>query len=117
MTLKPFYDRTEDVHVGAYVAYGHTDGKLYADAEHKMKVSAADLGRAFMLGRLIVCDGKNYFAPIAYAETTGVKTYDGTAAKSWSKPLRRFAPASLPRGATGEEGEVFQNGKIRLAQG
>ena len=35
MTLKPFYDRTEDVHVGAYVAYGHTDGKLYADAEHK----------------------------------------------------------------------------------
>ena len=46
--------------------------------------SAADLGRAFMLGRLIVCDGKNYFAPIAYAETTGVKTYDGTAAKSWT---------------------------------
>ena len=58
MTLKPFYDRTEDVHVGAYVAYGHTDGKLYADAEHKMKVSAA--------------------------EATGVKTYDGTAAKSWT---------------------------------
>lgn len=84
MTLKPFYDRTEDVHVGAYVTYGHTDGKLYADAEHKMKVSAADLGRAFMLGRLIVCDGKNYFAPIAYAEATGVKTYDGTAAKSWT---------------------------------
>lgn len=84
MTLKPFYDRTEDVHVGAYVAYGHTDSKLYADAEHKMKVSAADLGRAFMLGRLIVCDGKNYFAPIAYAEATGVKTYDGTAAKSWT---------------------------------
>jgi hypothetical protein len=84
MTLKPFYDRTEDVHVGAYVAYGHTDGKLYADAEHKMKVSAADLGRAFMLGRLIVCDGKNYYAPIAYAEATGVKTYDGTAAKSWT---------------------------------
>ena len=50
MTLKPFYDRTEDVHVGAYVAYGHTDGKLYADAEHKMKVSAADLGRAFTAG-------------------------------------------------------------------
>ena len=79
MTLKPFYDRTEDVHVGAYIAYGHTDGKLYADAEHKVKVSAADLGRAFMLGRLIICDNKNYFAPIAYAEATGVKTYDGTA--------------------------------------
>ena len=70
--------------MGVCVAYVHTDGKLYADAEHKMKVSAADIGRAFMLGRLIVCDGKNYFAPIAYAEATGVKTYDGTSAKTWT---------------------------------
>ena len=53
---------------------------VYARTRH----AAADLGRAFILGRLIVCDGKNYFAPIAYAEATGVKTYDGTAAKSWT---------------------------------
>ena len=42
MTLKPFYDRTEDVHVGAYVAYGHTDGKLYADACLLYTSDAAD---------------------------------------------------------------------------
>lgn len=84
MTLNPFYDRTEDVHVGAYIAYGHTDGKLYADAEHKKKVPAADIGRAFMLGRLVVFDGKNYFAPVSYAEATGVKTTDGTTAKTWT---------------------------------
>ena len=44
MKLNPFYDRTEDVHVGSYIAYGHTDSKLYADAAHKKTVSK--IGRA-----------------------------------------------------------------------
>lgn len=84
MKLNPFYDRAEDVHVGSYIAYGKSDGKLYVDAEFKKTVSITDIGRAFMLGRLIVCDGKNYYAALSYSETTGVKTSDGTTAKTWT---------------------------------
>ena len=74
--LKPYYETGYDLHVANYVAYLHTDKKLYEDEAHKKK---ADVEKAFKLGRLMVVDGAKTYLPIALL-AAGVVCYDGTTA-------------------------------------
>lgn len=71
--MEKFYETGNDLHVASYVVYGHTDGKVYADAKHTVTVTKAELEHAFKLGRLIVNDGTDLLAAVAYG-ITGVKT-------------------------------------------
>lgn len=75
--LKPYYETGYDLHVANYVAYGHTDNKLYEDAEHTTPAKKADVEKAFKLGRLIVLDGAKTYLPVALL-AAGVVVTDGT---------------------------------------
>lgn len=33
--MEKIYETGKDQHVASYIVYGHTDGKVYADAEHE----------------------------------------------------------------------------------
>lgn len=46
------YETGYDLHVANYVAYLHTDKKLYEDEAHKTQAKKADVEKAFKLGRL-----------------------------------------------------------------
>ena len=81
--LKPYYETGYDLHVANYVAYAHTDKKLYEDEAHKTKAKLADVEKAFKLGRLLIVDGAKSFAPVALL-TTGVVAYDGTTATTYT---------------------------------
>lgn len=65
--LNTIYETGYDLHVANYVAYLHTDKKLYEDEAHKVQAKKADVEKAFKLGRLIVV-------------AAGVVVTDGTAA-------------------------------------
>mgnify|MGYP000106746184 CR=1 FL=1 len=52
--LNTIYETGYDLHVANYVAYLHTDKKLYEDEAHKVQAKKADVEKAFKLGRLIV---------------------------------------------------------------
>lgn len=52
--LNTIYETGYDLHVANYVAYLHTDNKLYEDEAHKVQAKKADVEKAFKLGRLIV---------------------------------------------------------------
>lgn len=71
--MEKIYETGKDQHVASYIVYGHTDGKVYADAEHEKTVTKAELVHAFELGRLIVNDGTDLLMAVAYG-STGVKT-------------------------------------------
>lgn len=81
------YEKAGDVHVGKYVMYGHTDGKLYATADHKTVVaSSEDAFNAALYGTLVIFDGTNYLVPTQFSETE-FKTIDVSsdpASKTWT---------------------------------
>ena len=52
--LNTIYETGYDLHVANYIAYLHTDKKLYEDEAHKVQAKKADVEEAFKLGRLIV---------------------------------------------------------------
>lgn len=81
--LKPYYETVYDLHVANYIAYGHSDNKLYEDAAHTTEVKKADAEKAFKLGRLMIDDGTNVLQAVAMT-TTGFITYDGSAAATWT---------------------------------
>ena len=54
--LNTIYETGYDLHVANYVAYLHTDKKLYEDEAHKTSAKKADVEKAFKLGRLMVVD-------------------------------------------------------------
>ncbi len=81
--LKPYYETGYDLHVANYVAYAHTDKKLYEDVEHKVKAKLADAEKAFKLGRLMVVDGAKSYLPIAFT-AAGVVCYDGATATTYT---------------------------------
>lgn len=84
MKLTPIYEKGKDVHVRHYLAYGHSNNKLYADKEHTVKVTAEELFNACMYGSLLVNDGTDYRPVIAFSETE-FKTLDSTPAwKTWT---------------------------------
>lgn len=37
--MEKIYETGKDQHVASYIVYGHTDGKVYADAEHEKTVT------------------------------------------------------------------------------
>ena len=69
--LNTIYETGYDLHVANYVAYLHTDKKLYEDEAHKVQAKKADVEKAFKLGRLIV---------MAALLAAGVVVTDGTTA-------------------------------------
>lgn len=71
--MEKFYETGNDLHVASYIVYGHTDGKLYADAAHKKTITKDELAHAFKLGRLIVNDGTDLLMAVAYG-SAGAKT-------------------------------------------
>ena len=71
--MEKLYENAGDLHVASYIVYGHTDGKVYADADHKKAVTKDELKHAFELGRLIANDGTDLLAAVAYG-SAGVKT-------------------------------------------
>lgn len=77
--LKPYYETCYDLHVANYVAYLHTDKKLYEDEAHKTQAKKDDVEKAFKLGRLMIVDGAKTYLPIALL-AAGVVVYDGTTA-------------------------------------
>lgn len=81
--LKPYYETGYDLHVANYVAYAHTDNKLYEDAEHKTAVKHADAEKAFKLGRLLIETADALLLPVALT-TAGVICYDGSAASTYT---------------------------------
>ena len=81
--LKPYYETGYDLHVANYVAYAHTDKKLYEDAGHTVKAKQKDAEAAFKLGRLLILDGAKSYAPIALT-SAGVVCYDGTTAVTYT---------------------------------
>ena len=76
--LKPYYETGYDLHVANYVAYLHTDKKLYEDEAHKTQVKKADAEKAFKLGRLLIVAAKTY-VPMTMS-TAGIVVTDGTTA-------------------------------------
>ena len=79
--LNKFYEQGKDLHVANYIVYGKTaDHKLYADKALKETVTEAEIKEAFTKGRLLIVEGTNSFAPIAYTNA-GVQTYDATGGK------------------------------------
>lgn len=47
--LNTIYETGYDLHVANYVAYLHTDKKLYEDEAHKVQAKKADVEKAFKL--------------------------------------------------------------------
>lgn len=87
VTPEPVYEKGKDVHVRKYVMYGHTDGKLYATADHKTVVTnVEDVFKAALYGTLVIFDGTNYLSPIQFSETE-IKTVDVSSTatgKTWT---------------------------------
>ena len=81
--LKPFYETGYDLHVANYVAYAHTDKKLYEDEEHKTKAEKDNVEKAFKLGRLLIVTAAGSFVPVAMT-SAGVICYDGSAAVTYT---------------------------------
>ena len=77
--LKPCYETGYDLHVANYVAYLHTDKKLYEDEAHKTQAKKADVEKAFKLGRLIIMGADKTYLPVALL-AAGVVVTDGTTA-------------------------------------
>ena len=75
--LNTIYETGYDLHVANYVAYLHTDKKLYEDEAHKVQAKKADVEKAFKLGRLIVMAADKTYLPIALL-AAGVVVTDGT---------------------------------------
>lgn len=71
--MEKIYENGSELHVASYIVYGHTDGKLYADAGHKKTVTKEELERAFKVARLLVNDGTDLLMAVACG-STGVKT-------------------------------------------
>lgn len=82
--LTPIYEKGSNIHVTHYLAYGHTDNKLYADAAHTVKTTAKELYDACMYANLLVHDGTDYRKVIAFTESS-FNTLDSTPTwKAWS---------------------------------
>ena len=79
--LNTIYETGYDLHVANYVAYLHTDKKLYEDEAHKVQAKKADVEKAFKLGRLIVVATDKTYLPVALV-AAGVVVTDGTTAPS-----------------------------------
>ena len=62
-----------------YVAYLHTDKKLYEDEAHKTQAKKVDVEKAFKLGRLIIMGADKTYLPVALL-AAGVVVTDGTTA-------------------------------------
>ena len=77
--LKTIYETGYDLHVANYVAYLHTDKKLYGDGAHKTQAKKADVEKAFKLGRLIIMGADKTYLPVALL-AAGVVVTDGTTA-------------------------------------
>lgn len=77
--LKTIYETGYDLHVANYVAYLHTDKKLYEDEAHKTQAKKADVEKAFKLGRLLIMGADKTYLPVALL-TAGVVVTDGTTA-------------------------------------
>ena len=77
--LKPYYETGHDLHVANYVAYLHTDKKLYEDEAHKTQAKKADVEKAFKLGRLLIMGADKTYLPVALL-AAGVVVTDGTTA-------------------------------------
>ena len=77
--LNTIYETGYDLHVANYVAYLHTDKKLYEDEAHKVQAKKADVEKAFKLGRLIVVAADKTYLPVALM-AAGVVVTDGTTA-------------------------------------
>ncbi len=75
--LNTIYETGYDLHVANYVAYLHTDKKLYEDEAHKVQAKKADVEKAFKLGRLIVVAADKTYLPVALV-AAGVVVTDGT---------------------------------------
>ena len=79
--LNTIYETGYDLHVANYVAYLHTDKKLYEDEQvdeaHKVQAKKADVEKAFKLGRLIVMAADKTYLPVALM-AAGVVVTDGT---------------------------------------
>ncbi len=71
--MEKIYETGSELHVASYIVYGHTDGKVYADADHKKTVTKEELERAFKLARLLVNDGTDLLMAVAYGNS-GAKT-------------------------------------------
>lgn len=83
--MEKIYEKGHEVHVGGYVVYGHTDGKVYGDAAHTVPVAFAELKAAFMLGRLFVMENDVAYAAVqCTADHVLTVTGDSTATmKQW----------------------------------
>ena len=77
--LKTIYETGYDLHVANYVAYLHTDKKLYEDEAHKTQAKKADVEKAFKLGRLLIMGADKTSLPVALL-AAGVVVTDGTTA-------------------------------------
>lgn len=77
--LKIIYETGYDLHVANYVAYLHTDKKLYEDEAHKTQAKKADVEKAFKLGRLLIMGADKTYLPVALL-AAGVVVTDGTTA-------------------------------------
>ena len=77
--LKTIYETGSDLHVANYVAYLHTDKKLYEDEAHKTQAKKADVEKAFKLGRLLIMGADKTYLPVALL-AAGVVVTDGTTA-------------------------------------
>ena len=71
--MEKIYETGSELHVASYIVYGHADGKVYADADHKKSVTKEELERAFKVARLLVNDGTDLLMAVAYG-SSGVKT-------------------------------------------
>ena len=99
--LNTIYETGYDLHVANYVAYLHTDKKLYEDEAHKVQAKKADVEKAFKLGRLIVMAADKTYLPVALM-AAGVVVTDGTTATTFSPDApctRAQAVTFLFRGA------------------
>lgn len=92
--LKPYYETGYDLHVANYIAYGHSDNKLYEDAAHTTVVKKADAEKAFKLGRLMIDDGTNVLQAVAMT-ATGFITYDAALRQPGRQRLRTEFSALL----------------------
>lgn len=77
--LNTIYETGYDLHVANYIAYLHTDKKLYEDEAHEVQAKKADVEEAFKLGRLIVMAADKTYLPVALM-AAGVVVTDGTTA-------------------------------------
>ena len=77
--LKTIYETGYGLHVANYVAYLHTDTKLYEDEAHKTQAKKADVEKAFKLGRLLIMGADKTYLPVALL-AAGVVVTDGTTA-------------------------------------